>query len=126
MVELCGKTQVPLKVEQAGGSIDPLSFKQINPMLIPFLLIVFGATAIGLLIVWALRMELKRFRAQRERVLAKFGHLLPVTDEAFVAACSPGVNSEVALRVRDTIVDTFGVDPEMIHPDMELLDLEVL
>jgi hypothetical protein len=92
---------------------------------ITILFLFLASTGMGVLVVWCIRQESKSFLQKRKRVKEKYATLLPVTDEAFIAACSPGVNPEVALRVRDTLVDTFGVSPENIHPDMELLDLEL-
>ena len=76
--------------------------------------------------ILSIRFESVLTRREREKVLAKFGDKLPMTDEEFVAACSAGVNPETALKVRETIVDVYGIDAEMIHPDMDLVELESL
>lgn len=82
------------------------------------LLVLFSIVAL----TWDSQLE----KRHRTRTQEKYADLIPVSDEAFVVACLPGVNAEAALRVRDIIVDQLGVPAEKIHPDMELLDLEYL
>lgn len=89
-------------------------------------IIIAGFLGFCLLVAWLAKLDAEHLRVQHRKVRAKYGHLFPITDEDFVAACSPGVNPVTALRVRDTIVDTLGVPAEMIHPDMTLLELESL
>lgn len=79
-----------------------------------------------LISIVALTLDSRSEKQRRLRVQEKYADLIPVSDEAFVAACSPRVNPEVALKVRDIIVDQFGIPAERIHPNMTLLDLEYL
>ena len=89
-------------------------------------IIVAGFLVFCLLVAWLAKLDAEHLHVQHRKVHEKYGHLFPITDEEFVAACSPGVNPEIALRVRDTIVDTLGVPAEIIHPDMTLLELDSL
>lgn len=94
--------------------------------MLPLLIIVAGFLSFCLLVAWLAKLDSDHLHVQHKKVREKYGHLFPITDEEFVAACSPGVDPETALRVRDTIVDTLGVPAGMIHPDMTLLELHSL
>ena len=41
----------------------------------------------------------------------------PITDDEFVAKCSPRANPQTALKVRRIISEQLGVPYERIHPD---------
>ena len=45
----------------------------------------------------------------------------PIDDEEFLRRCRPGVNPEVALKVRQILCDVSGVDYEQIYPEAELV-----
>jgi len=91
-----------------------------------FFIIIAGFLGFCLFVAWLAKLDAEHLRVQHRKVRAKYGHLFPISDEDFVSACSPGVNPEIALRVRDTIVDTLGVPAEIIHPDMTLRELDSL
>lgn len=44
----------------------------------------------------------------------------PITDDEFVARCSPGTRRDVALGVRRTLAESLSVDYERIHPSARL------
>jgi hypothetical protein len=46
----------------------------------------------------------------------------PISDEEFLARCSPGTSREVALKVRRIMADIFGVEYERIHPSARIMD----
>jgi hypothetical protein len=51
------------------------------------------------------------------------GTWLPaISDEEFVARCSPGTDPDIALRVRRIIAEFSGVDYERVHPGMNFID----
>jgi hypothetical protein len=52
-------------------------------------------------------------RRERQRSEKEFP---PLSDAEFVARCTPGVDPDVALRVRRIVADSLGVSYEMLHP----------
>ena len=46
----------------------------------------------------------------------------PIDDDEFIRRCRPGVNREVALRVRRIISDSLGIDYERIYPEHRFVD----
>jgi hypothetical protein len=46
----------------------------------------------------------------------------PISDVEYLALCSPGVNPEVALKVRRIVANHFGIDYERVHPSMSFID----
>ena len=49
----------------------------------------------------------------------------PISDDEFVARCSPGADRAVALEVRRMIAEQFSVPYEQVHPGQEFVgDLE--
>jgi hypothetical protein len=45
-----------------------------------------------------------------------------MSDDEFLAACSPGTSRDTALRVRRIIAEQLGVSYERIHPDQHFVD----
>lgn len=45
----------------------------------------------------------------------------PISDDEFMAKCSPGVSRDTALRVRKIVSEQLGVDYERVHPDQEFV-----
>ncbi|MEQ1824378.1 MAG: hypothetical protein ABL921_00450 [Pirellula sp.] len=45
-----------------------------------------------------------------------------ITDEEFVAKCTPGTNPRTALRVRRIISEQLGVPYAHIHPEQRFVD----
>lgn len=79
-------------------------------MMIPSLII---------LIVTVACVGFYRDRQQRIEFRMKFP---PLTDEEFVQRCGPGTNPEVALKVRDIISSSLGIEPEEIYPEHRFVD----
>jgi len=50
----------------------------------------------------------------------------PIDDDEFLQRCPSDLDPNVALKVRNTIADALGIDPDEIHPGHSLLDLEYL
>lgn len=48
--------------------------------------------------------------------------LPPISDEEFLARCSPGVDPKVALKVRRMFAEYFGIEYERVHPTTNFLD----
>jgi hypothetical protein len=46
----------------------------------------------------------------------------PISDEEFVARCTPGTSPDVALRVRRIMAEFSGVEYERVHPEMNFVD----
>jgi hypothetical protein len=46
----------------------------------------------------------------------------PISDEEFLARCSPGTDPEIALKVRRIIADSLGIEYERIHPSMRFVE----
>jgi hypothetical protein len=46
----------------------------------------------------------------------------PISDAEFLARCSPGVNPEVALKVRMMVAEYFGIPYERVHPSMSFIE----
>ncbi len=46
----------------------------------------------------------------------------PITDDEFIARCSPGVNRERALKVRRIIARHLGVDYDRVYPEQRFVD----
>jgi hypothetical protein len=58
----------------------------------------------------------------RERRLRFEERFPPISDAEFVARCSPGVNPDIALRVRRIISENLGVEYDRIHPSARWLE----
>ena len=46
----------------------------------------------------------------------------PISDEEFLARCTPGTRPEVALKVRRIVADHLAVEYERIHPSMNFIE----
>jgi hypothetical protein len=46
----------------------------------------------------------------------------PISDEEFVARCSPGTDPEIALKVRRIVAKQLGVEYERIHPSCHFIN----
>jgi len=46
----------------------------------------------------------------------------PISDEEFVALCSPGTDPKTALKVRRIVAEQLGVEYERIHPSCHFID----
>jgi hypothetical protein len=46
----------------------------------------------------------------------------PISDAEFVARCTPGTDSALALRVRRFLADRLGVEYERIYPSTRFVD----
>ena len=46
----------------------------------------------------------------------------PISDEEFVALCTPGTSPDVALRVRRIIAKHLAVDYDQVHPSMNFVE----
>jgi hypothetical protein len=57
----------------------------------------------------------------RERVTYR-ERFPPISDVEFLARCRPGVNPDVALRVRRLVAEHFAVEYERIHPSMTFVE----
>lgn len=76
------------------------------------ILILFAiAMFVAICIAWEMRRETKLKN-----------EFPPISDEEFLAACTPGTRPEVALRVRRIVADQLGVEYERIHPSMSFVE----
>ncbi len=46
----------------------------------------------------------------------------PISDAEFLARCRPGVNREVALKVRRIVAEYFAIEYERVHPSMTFIE----
>jgi hypothetical protein len=46
----------------------------------------------------------------------------PISDAEFLARCSPGVNPEVALKVRRIVAEHFAIEYECVYPSMTFIE----
>ncbi|WP_372898067.1 hypothetical protein [Stieleria sp.] len=77
--------------------------------------VLFLVGGIALILAWGLALEAKRSREFRRR-------WPPISEDEFVANCSPGTNRERALKVRRIISEQLGVPYERIHPDQRFVE----
>jgi hypothetical protein len=82
-------------------------------LLVAFVLLIFVVGFILMVIDLAIRA--KRWR---ECFNSRFP---PISDAEFIARCSPGTDPEVALRVRQVIAESIGVECERIYPSSRLI-----
>ena len=59
--------------------------------------------------------------ARRDRVNFK-EKFPPISDDEFMARCSPGTRPEVALKVRRIVADHLAVKYEQIYPSMRFIE----
>lgn len=67
-------------------------------------------------VIWVCYVVLAK---QKQEFNARFP---PISDAEFVARCTPGINPEVALKVRRIVADNLGVDYERIYPSTRFVD----
>ncbi|QDV45400.1 Acyl carrier protein [Stieleria neptunia] len=75
----------------------------------------FFFSGIALILALVLALEAKRSRDFRRR-------WPPISDDEFVAKCSPGTNRERALKVRRIISEQLGLPYQRIHPDQSFIE----
>jgi hypothetical protein len=46
----------------------------------------------------------------------------PITDDEFLAACPPGTDPVIALRVREIVSEQLGVEYARLHPAMRFVE----
>lgn len=46
----------------------------------------------------------------------------PISDDEFVARCSPGTSRHVALKVREIVARNLAVEYERVHPSMRFIE----
>lgn len=58
-----------------------------------------------------------------QRNVAKFNERFPpIDDDEFVRRCGPGVNRDVAIRVRRIVSEQLGIEYERVYPDQKFVD----
>ena len=76
---------------------------------------------IALLVVVVVIAIAVYFHAQRSA--ARFNERFPpIDDDEFVRRCTPGVNRDIALRVRRMVSTSLGIEYERIYPDQRFVD----
>jgi hypothetical protein len=68
----------------------------------------------GTLILW--------FAWEKRRQVAFEQHFPPLSDNEFVARCTPGIDRVVALKVRRILADCLCVEYERIYPSSRLVE----
>jgi hypothetical protein len=82
-------------------------------LLAAFVLLIFAVGYFLIVIVWP---------RQAKRWQESFNSRFPaISDAEFIARCSPGTNPEVALRVRQVLAESIGVECERIYPSSRLI-----
>lgn len=46
----------------------------------------------------------------------------PIDDEEFIRRCRPGVNRNIALRVRRVISESLGIEYNRVYPDQKFVE----
>lgn len=46
----------------------------------------------------------------------------PISDDEFVARCTPGTDPEIALKVRRMVAEYFGADYARVHPSTRFIE----
>lgn len=46
----------------------------------------------------------------------------PIDDDEFIRRCHPGVNRDVAIRVRQIVAEQLGVEYECVYPEQNFVD----
>ncbi|PQO27476.1 hypothetical protein C5Y96_18240 [Blastopirellula marina] len=46
----------------------------------------------------------------------------PISDDEFIRRCSPGVDRELALKVRRIVAEQLGVDYERVYPEQRFVE----
>ena len=72
-----------------------------------------GVALIIFLLIWT--WEAKRYRDFERR-------WPPISDDEFVAKCSPGTDHQRALRVRRIIAEQLDIPYERVHPEQSFVD----
>jgi hypothetical protein len=76
-----------------------------------YVIFVFLLSAAAILVAWDERKRLADFEER----------FPPISDEGFVARCSPGTDPAVALKVRRVLAESLCVEYERIHPSARLM-----
>ena len=66
-------------------------------------------------ILHAMRLAKRHAKAFNER-------FPPISDEEFLARCTPGTNPYIALKVRSVLSESLGVEYERIYPESRLAE----
>ena len=74
-------------------------------------MVVFALVVVLLMVVWE-RLKLRAFERKWP----------PLSDDEFLARCSPGTNPQRALRVRRIISEQLGVPYEHIYPEQRFVE----
>ena len=83
---------------------------------------IFDPTSVVFCVLAATMLLAVGLWAERRKRL-RFEHQWPtISDDEFVAACSPGTSRDTALRVRRIIAEQLGVPYERIYPDQHFVD----
>jgi hypothetical protein len=86
------------------------------------LLICVALLLVPLALLLALLVDVRRDRPDREDLNRLFP---PISDEEFLARCTPGTSPEVALKVRRIVAERMPVEYERVYPSSRFIeDLE--
>lgn len=89
-----------------------LRFAILMPLLAePEVLVLIGITTIALISFVVARQRESRFNQRWP----------PLSDDEFIAKCSPGASRDIALRVRRIISEQLDIPYERIHPDQDFV-----
>ena len=75
--------------------------------------------AFVILLVFGIAHLVNAARKQRELFERQFP---PISDEEFVARCSPGTSPNIAIRVRRILSDSLGVEYGRIYPSSRFVE----
>jgi hypothetical protein len=80
-------------------------------------------TAVTSILVVGLALAVVLFIVTTSRDRAAFNDRFPpISDAEFLARCSPGVNPDVALKIRRIVAEHFAVEYERVHPLMTFIE----
>ena len=61
------------------------------------------------IVIWVIIVNIQ----EQRRLSKKFP---PISDDEFLARCSPGTNPQIALKVRKIVAESLGIKYEQIYP----------
>jgi hypothetical protein len=80
-----------------------------------FIVLVVISLAVPIILFLLSKLKMQEDRAFEDK-------FPPITDDEFLARCTPGTNPKIALRVRRIVSESLGVDYDRIHPSSSFVD----
>ena len=73
--------------------------------------------------LWLIRKTIEAERRAVQRAIAEFNAAHPpMSDDEFLARCSPNVRPDIALRVRAVVSVSLGIEYDRVYPDTKFIE----